>query len=63
MTYCAAHSELELRPMAAGSHTGMPRVPQGIARLLIERIDFDGSVLKLSPKDLVIREASLPRAA
>jgi site-specific DNA recombinase len=36
---------------------------QGIARLLIERIDFDGSVLKLSPKSLVIPEASLPLAA
>jgi DNA invertase Pin-like site-specific DNA recombinase len=36
---------------------------QGIARLLIERIEFDGSVLKLSPKDLVIGEASLPLAA
>jgi hypothetical protein len=36
---------------------------QGIARLLIERIDFDGSVLKLSPKGLVIREASQLRAA
>lgn len=36
---------------------------QGIARLLIERIEFDGSVLKLSPKDLVIGEAALPLAA
>jgi site-specific DNA recombinase len=36
---------------------------QGIARLLIERIEFDGSVLKLSPKDLVIGGASLPLAA
>jgi DNA invertase Pin-like site-specific DNA recombinase len=36
---------------------------QGIARLLIERIEFDGSVLKLSPKGLVIGEASLSFAA
>lgn len=36
---------------------------QGIARLLIERIDFDGSTLNLVPKRLGIGDDALPTAA
>jgi site-specific DNA recombinase len=49
--------------VARGLKEGSLALRQGIARLLIERIDFDGSALRLSPRDLTMKENALPRAA
>jgi hypothetical protein len=36
---------------------------QGVARHLIERIEFDGTALRLVPKNITIEDGALPRAA
>jgi hypothetical protein len=36
---------------------------QGIARHLIERIEFDGTVLRLVPKNITIEGGAMPRVA
>jgi DNA invertase Pin-like site-specific DNA recombinase len=49
--------------VARGLKEGSLAFRQGIARLLIERIGFDGSALRLCPRNIAMEEEAVPRAA